>query len=115
MAHLGRRLRDSSQRRSGRRPMTGSVIDLSQLPSPSPSGSYHLEPFLAEPSDQRSMTDSTLPIRIETRRDNVKKFHYDTVPLADPCGAVGPAPEVGAGAFPVVAPGVAASSLRKNG
>ena len=31
MAHLGRRPRDS-----------GSVIDLSQLPSPSPSGSYHL-------------------------------------------------------------------------
>ena len=32
MAHLGRRPRDS-----------GSVIDLSQLPSPSPSGSYHLK------------------------------------------------------------------------
>ena len=57
MAHLGRRLRDS-----------GSVIDQSQLPSPSPSCSYHLEPFLAEPSDQRSMTDNTLPIRTETRR-----------------------------------------------
>lgn len=56
MAHLGRRLRNS-----------GSVIDQSQLPSPSPSGSYHLEPFLAEPSDQRSMTDSILAIRAETR------------------------------------------------
>lgn len=32
MAHLGRRLRDS-----------GSVIDCSQLPSPSPAGSYHLD------------------------------------------------------------------------
>ena len=68
MAHLGRRLRNSSQRRSGRRPMTGSVIDQSQLPSPAPSGSYHLEPFLAEPSDQRSMTDSILAIRAETSR-----------------------------------------------
>lgn len=32
MAHMGRRLRDS-----------GSVIDCSQLPSPSPAGSYHLD------------------------------------------------------------------------
>ena len=39
MAHLGRRPRDSC-----------SVIDLSQLPSPSPSGSYHL-----------NHSDSTLP------------------------------------------------------
>lgn len=41
MAHLGRRLR-----------VSGSVIDLSQLPSPSPTGSYHL-----------NHSDSTLAIR----------------------------------------------------
>ena len=41
MAHLGRRLRDSSQAKR-LKPITGSVIDLSQLPSPSPLGSYHL-------------------------------------------------------------------------
>ena len=64
MVHPGRRLMDS-----------GSVIDQSQLPSPSPSGSYHLEPFLAEPSDHRSMTDSTLAIRTETsRRVKIHEF-----------------------------------------
>ena len=64
MAHLGRRLRDS-----------GSVIDQSQLPSPS--GSYHLEPFLAEPSDHRSMTDSTLASA--QKQDGVSKFvNFDT-------------------------------------
>ena len=41
MAHLGRRLRDSS-RSEAAKPIAGSVIDLSQLPSPSPSVSYHL-------------------------------------------------------------------------
>ena len=46
MAHLGRRPRAS-----------GSVIDLSQLPSPSPSGSYHL-----------NHSDSTLSIRMQKRR-----------------------------------------------
>ena len=62
MVHPGRRLMDS-----------GSVIDQSQLPSPS--GSYHLEPFLAEPSDHRSMTDSTLAIRTETsRRVKIHEF-----------------------------------------
>ena len=43
IAHLGRRLRAS-----------GSVIDLSQLPSPSPSGSYHL-----------GHSDSALTIRVK--------------------------------------------------
>ena len=41
MAHLGRRLRDSA-----------SVIDFSQLPSASPTGSYHMD-----------HSDSTLTIR----------------------------------------------------
>jgi len=45
MAHLGRRPRAS-----------GSVIDLSQLPSPSPSGSYHL-----------NHSDSTLSIRMQKK------------------------------------------------
>ena len=45
IAHLGRRLRGS-----------GSVIDLSQLPSPSPSGSYHLD-----------HSDSALTIRVKNR------------------------------------------------
>lgn len=45
MAHLGRRLWDS-----------GSVIDLSQLPSPSPPGSYHL-----------NHSDNTLAIRTKNK------------------------------------------------
>lgn len=45
MARLGRRLRDS-----------GLVIDLSQLPSPSPSGSYH-----------PGHSDSTLAIRVNNK------------------------------------------------
>ena len=56
MAHLGRRLRAS-----------GSVIDLSQLPSPSPSGSYHL-----------NHSDSTLSIRMPKRRWS----NFDTTPLS---------------------------------
>ena len=55
MAHLGRRPRAS-----------GSVIDLSQLPSPSPSGSYHL-----------NHSDSTLSIRMQKRRWS----NFDTAPL----------------------------------
>ena len=55
MAHLGRRPRAS-----------GSVIDLSQLPSPSPSGSYHL-----------NHSDSTLSIRMPKRRWS----NFDTTPL----------------------------------
>ncbi len=54
MAHLGRRPRAS-----------GSVIDLSQLPSPSPSGSYHL-----------NHSDSTLSIRMPKRRWS----NFDTTP-----------------------------------
>ena len=54
MAHLGRRPRAS-----------GSVIDLSQLPSPSPSGSYHL-----------NHSDSTLSIRMQKRRWS----NFDTAP-----------------------------------
>ena len=54
MAHLGRRPRAS-----------GSVIDLSQLPSPSPSGSYHL-----------NHSDSTLSIRMQKRRWS----NFDTTP-----------------------------------
>mgnify|MGYP001130899773 CR=1 FL=1 len=55
MAHLGRRPRAS-----------GSVIDLSQLPSPSPSGSYHL-----------NHSDSTLSIRMQKRRWS----NFDTAPF----------------------------------
>ena len=55
MAHLGRRPRAS-----------GSVIDLSQLPSPSPSGSYHL-----------NHSDSTLSIRMPKRRWS----NFDTTPF----------------------------------
>ncbi len=54
MAHLGRRPRAS-----------GSVIDLSQLPSPSPSGSYH-----------QNHSDSTLSIRMPKRRWS----NFDTTP-----------------------------------
>ena len=54
MVHPGRRLMDS-----------GSVIDQSQLPSPS--GSYQ--------SDHLSITDSTLAIRTETsRRVKIHEF-----------------------------------------
>ena len=56
MAHLGRRPRAS-----------GSVIDLSQLPSPSPSGSYHL-----------NHSDSTLSIRMPQRRWS----NFDTAPVS---------------------------------
>ena len=59
MAHLGRRPRAS-----------GSVIDLSQLPSPSPSGSYHL-----------NHSDSTLSIRMPKRRWS----NFDTTPF---CGGI---------------------------
>ncbi len=62
MAHLGRRPRAS-----------GSVIDLSQLPSPSPSGSYHL-----------NHSDSTLSIRMQKRRWS----NFDTAPCCI-CYAVG--------------------------
>ena len=57
MAHLGRRLRDS-----------GSVIDFSQLPSPSPSGSYHL-----------NHSDSTLAIRRKVKCC-AKILYFDTAP-----------------------------------
>ena len=60
MAHLGRRPRAS-----------GSVIDLSQLPSPSPSGSYHL-----------NHSDSTLSIRMPKRRWS----NFDTTPFDAGCG-----------------------------
>ncbi len=59
MAHLGRRPRAS-----------GSVIDLSQLPSPSPSGSYHL-----------NHSDSTLSIRMQKRRWS----NFDTTPCLLAC------------------------------
>ncbi len=59
MAHLGRRPRAS-----------GSVIDLSQLPSPSPSGSYHL-----------NHSDSTLSIRMPKRRWS----NFDTTPRLTVC------------------------------
>ena len=57
MAHLGRRPRAS-----------GSVIDLSQLPSPSPSGSYHLD-----------HSDSTLAIRQKCQA-LCQNFNFDTAP-----------------------------------
>ncbi len=57
MAHLGRRPRAS-----------GSVIDLNQLPSPSPSGSYHL-----------NHSDSTLSIRMQKRRWS----NFDTTPSSN--------------------------------
>ena len=66
MAHLGRRPRAS-----------GSVIDLSQLPSPSPSGSYHL-----------NHSDSTLSIRMPKRRwsnFDTAPFFVSTTPLSASC------------------------------
>ncbi len=63
MAHLGRRPRAS-----------GSVIDLSQLPSPSPSGSYHL-----------NHSDSTLSIRMQKRRWS----NFDTAPFEEGSGKRG--------------------------
>ncbi len=58
MAHLGRRLRGSA-----------SVIDRCQLPSASPTSSYHL-----------NHSDSTLAIRAKTRRC-VKILNFDTPPV----------------------------------
>ena len=66
MAHLGRRLRDS-----------GSVIDLSQLPSPSPSGSYHLnhsDSALAIRMLNKAMC--LKPIRVATHRLDVSATIY---------------------------------------
>ena len=61
MAHLGRRPRAS-----------GSVIDLSQLPSPSPSGSYHL-----------NHSDSTLSIRMQkgVGRISTQRPHNNKYPI----------------------------------
>ncbi len=58
IAHLGRRLRAS-----------GSVIDFSQLPSPSPSGSYHL-----------GHSDSALTIRVKKLGRCVNLLNFDTPP-----------------------------------
>ena len=68
MAHLGRRLQDSSLRRSGQRPITASVTISRLLPSASPPSSYHLD-----------HSDSTLPsgYKMGVYRN------FDTPPLAE--------------------------------